>query len=45
MAVVPHPEHAETAMPNINEAKIVIVATDGFEQSELMVPLLKLRAA
>ena len=32
-------------MPNINEAKIVIVATDGFEQSELMVPLLKLRAA
>lgn len=32
-------------MPNINEAKILILATDGFEQSELMVPLEKLRAA
>jgi protease I len=32
-------------MPNIKQAKIVIVATDGFEESELMVPLEKLRAA
>lgn len=30
-------------MPNISEAKILIMATNGFEQSELMVPLDKLR--
>jgi protease I len=30
-------------MPQIAEAKIVIMATDGFEQSELEVPLHKLR--
>ena len=32
-------------MPNISEAKIVILATDGFERSELHVPLDKLKAA
>lgn len=32
-------------MPNIKQAKILIMATDGFEQSELFVPLEKLRAA
>ncbi|WP_342154777.1 type 1 glutamine amidotransferase domain-containing protein [Methylorubrum sp. SB2] len=32
-------------MPDIGEAKILIVATDGFEQSELTVPLEKLKAA
>jgi protease I len=32
-------------MPSIKQAKILIMATDGFEQSELMVPLEKLRAA
>ena len=32
-------------MPDIGQAKILIMATDGFEQSELMVPLEKLRAA
>ncbi len=32
-------------MPTIREAKILIMATDGFEQSELMVPLEKLREA
>jgi protease I len=32
-------------MPNIKQAKIVIMATDGFEQSELLVPLQKLREA
>ena len=31
-------------MPAIKEAKILILATDGFEESELMVPLEKLRA-
>jgi protease I len=31
-------------MPNISESRILILATDGFEQSELMVPLEKLRA-
>jgi protease I len=36
---------AESIMPNIKEAKILIMATDGFEQSELFVPLEKLRAA
>jgi protease I len=30
-------------MPNISEAKILIMATNGFEQSELVVPLEKLR--
>jgi len=30
-------------MPKISEAKILIIATDGFEQSELEVPLEKLR--
>ncbi len=30
-------------MPDITEAKIMILATDGFEQSELEVPLKKLR--
>lgn len=32
-------------MPSIKQAQILIMATDGFEQSELMVPLEKLRAA
>lgn len=32
-------------MPAINQSKILIMATDGFEQSELFVPLEKLRAA
>jgi protease I len=32
-------------MPKINEAQILIMATDGFEQSELLVPLQKLREA
>lgn len=32
-------------MPNIKEAKILILATDGFEKSELFVPLEKLKAA
>ena len=32
-------------MPSIEQAKILIMATDGYEQSELMVPLQKLRAA
>jgi protease I len=32
-------------MPAINKAKVVILATHGFEQSELMVPLQKLRDA
>lgn len=32
-------------MPKISEAKILIMATDGFEQSELFVPLQKLREA
>jgi len=32
-------------MPNISEAKILIMATNGFEQSELEVPLHKLREA
>jgi len=30
-------------MPNIDRAKILIMATDGFEQSELMVPLERLK--
>jgi protease I len=33
------------AMPDIKQAKVVILATHGFEQSELEVPLQKLRAA
>ncbi len=32
-------------MPDIREAKILIVATDGFEESELTVPLAKLKQA
>lgn len=32
-------------MPSIKEARILIMASDGFEQSELMVPLERLRAA
>ncbi|ODN69695.1 type 1 glutamine amidotransferase domain-containing protein [Methylobrevis pamukkalensis] len=32
-------------MPDIREAKILIISASGFEQSELMVPLEKLRAA
>lgn len=32
-------------MPSIREARILIMATDGFEQSELLTPLTKLRAA
>lgn len=32
-------------MPEIGQAKVLIMATDGFEQSELMVPLEKLRQA
>ena len=32
-------------MPSIKQAKILIMATDGYEQSELFVPLEKLRAA
>ncbi|MDO9439585.1 MAG: type 1 glutamine amidotransferase domain-containing protein [Beijerinckiaceae bacterium] len=32
-------------MSSISEARILIMATDGFEQSELQVPLEKLRAA
>ncbi len=32
-------------MPKISHAKILIMATDGFEQSELMVPLQKLKEA
>ena len=32
-------------MTSINQAKIAILATDGFEQSELTVPLQKLKAA
>ncbi|MCW4113612.1 type 1 glutamine amidotransferase [Aurantimonas sp. MSK8Z-1] len=32
-------------MPNITEAKIAILATDGFEQAELTVPLAKLKQA
>jgi protease I len=32
-------------MPDINQAKVVILATHGFEQSELQVPLRKLREA
>jgi protease I len=32
-------------MPSIKQAKILILAADGFEQSELLIPLTKLRAA
>jgi protease I len=32
-------------MPKIQQAKVVILATNGFEQSELLVPLQKLREA
>ena len=30
-------------MPEISKAKVIILATNGFEQSELLVPLQKLR--
>lgn len=32
-------------MPEIRNAKVIILATNGFEQSELLVPLQKLKAA
>ena len=32
-------------MPNIKDSRILIMASDGFEQSELLVPLNKLKAA
>ncbi|MCK0208537.1 type 1 glutamine amidotransferase [Starkeya koreensis] len=32
-------------MPTITDARVLIIAADGFEQSELMVPLKELRAA
>ena len=32
-------------MPNISDSRILIMASDGFEQSELLVPLEKLKAA
>jgi len=32
-------------MPEIKQSKILIMATDGFEQSELLVPLNKLKQA
>jgi len=32
-------------MPDINQVRILIMATDGFEQSELMVPQEKLAEA
>jgi protease I len=35
----------ETSMPNIRESRVLIIATDGFEQSELTVPRDELRAA
>jgi len=35
----------ENVMPDIQKAKILIMATDGFEQSELMVPQQKLSKA
>jgi protease I len=35
----------ESAMPDIRQAKILIMATDGFEQSELMIPQQKLSDA
>jgi putative intracellular protease/amidase len=31
-------------MPDIRQAKILVLATDGFEQSELLVPVEQLRA-
>jgi protease I len=33
----------EVEMPDIKQSRILIMATDGFEQSELMVPLQKLK--
>src|SRR5690606_1698026 len=35
----------ETIMPDIHQAKILIMATDGFEQSELIVPQQRLTEA
>ena len=32
-------------MPDISKSRILIMASDGFEQSELLVPLEKLKAA
>ena len=32
-------------MPSISESRVLIMATDGFEQAELLKPLEKLRAA
>jgi protease I len=43
-AVVLNP-HAEEAMQDISGKRIAILATDGFEQSELEVPLRKLKGA
>src|SRR6478609_6615175 len=40
-----HPHTQETAMTDIHDARILILATDGFEQSELEKPLSKLREA
>src|SRR4051812_26374193 len=39
------PHIKETAMTDIHDARILIMATDGFEQSELEKPLSKLREA
>src|SRR3954466_2864526 len=39
------PQHMENAMPDIKQAKILIMATDGFEESELTVPQEKLSDA
>jgi protease I len=39
------PQAKERVMPDIAQARILIMATDGFEQSELMVPLQKLKEA
>src|SRR3954469_15921979 len=38
-------ETMECTMPDIKQARILIMATDGFEQSELMVPQQKLSEA
>jgi protease I len=39
------PTNEESIMPDIKQARILIMATDGFEQSELMVPQQKLSEA
>jgi protease I len=41
----PAPQHKEQTMADISGKTIAILATDGFEQSELTVPLQKLRDA